>query len=70
MKWANPQEIQNLPRFNHEETENMNRFITTKGTESVIKNLPTKKSPGPDGFAGEFYQTFREAPYHPFSNFP
>ena len=53
-------ERHNLPRLNQEEIENTNRPITSNEIETVIKNLPTNKSPGPDGFTGEFYQAFRE----------
>ena len=55
-------EMHNLPRLNQEEIENMNRPITSTEIETVIKYLPTNKSPGPEGFTGEFYQTFREEP--------
>ena len=53
-------EKHNLPRLNQEEIENINRPIKSTEIKTVIKNLPTNKSPEPDGFTSEFYQTFRE----------
>ena len=50
----------NLSRLKQGETETMNNPITNTKIEAVIKNLPKNKCPGPDGFTGEFCQTFRE----------
>ena len=50
----------NFPKLNQEEMENLNRLITSMEIETVIRNLPANKSPGPDGFTAEFYQKFRQ----------
>ena len=53
-------EKHNLPRLNLEEVEYINSPVTSTEIETVIKNLPTNRSPVPDEFTGEFYQIFRE----------
>ena len=50
----------NFPKLNKEEMENLNRPITSTEIETVMRNLPANKSPGPDGFTAECYQKFRE----------
>ena len=53
-------ETYTLPKINREESENLNRQIISSEIEAVIKQFPTNKSPGPDGFTGEFYQILWE----------
>ena len=53
-------EKDNFPKLNQEEIENLNRPITSMKIETVIRNLPANKGPGPDCFTAEFYQKFRE----------
>lgn len=55
-------EIHELQRLNYKERGNLNRTLNVKEIESLIKILPKKKSPGPDYFSGEFYQTVKDLP--------
>ena len=57
----NLEEMDNFPKLNQEEIENLNRPITSTEIETVIRNLPANKSPETDGFTAKFYQKFRRA---------
>ena len=62
IKWTNLEETDkflekyNFPKLNQKEIENLNRPITSTEIETVIRNLPKNKSPGPDCFTAKFYQ--------------
>jgi hypothetical protein len=47
-------------KINQDLVNDLNSPICPKDIQAVINSLPVKKSPGPDGFGAEFYQTFKE----------
>jgi hypothetical protein len=59
MKWMIFLDRYHVPNLNQDQISHLNKPISPKEIEEIIKNLPTKKSPGPDRFSTEFYQTFK-----------
>ena len=55
-------ETYSLAKLSQEEIDQLNRLTPRNEIDYVIKTLITNKSPGPDGFTGEFYQTYKEEP--------
>jgi hypothetical protein len=53
-------DIYDHTKLTQEDINHLNWFILQNEIEAAIKSLPKKKSPGPDGFSAEFYQTFKE----------
>ena len=58
-------ESYSLPKLNQVEIDQLNRPIIRNELENAIKTLPANKSPGPDGFTGKFYQTYKEELIYP-----
>ena len=60
----------NFPKLDQEKIENLNRPITCTEIETVIRNLPANKSPGPDGLTAEFCRKFSEELTYPTQTLP
>jgi hypothetical protein len=49
-----------ISKLNQDEISHLNSPLNPKEVEAPIKSLPTNKSPGPDGFRAQFYQTVKK----------